>query len=195
MKRGILLDRDGVLNQERADYVKSWAEFVWLPGVLPALQRLAQLEVPILVITNQSVIGRGIVPRATIEAIHQQLRQEVFAAGGRIDAFFICPHHPDDHCSCRKPQPGLLLQAAAQYGLTLADSIFIGDAISDYQAAKAAGCQSILVESGRQGASLRSTIQQHVEQSNGLMPPIVTDLAGAVTDLLNTFGISSAAKI
>lgn len=194
MKRGILLDRDGVLNQERADYVKSWAEFVWLPGVLPALQRLAQLDVPILVITNQSVIGRGIVPQATIEAIHQQVRQEALAAGGRIDAFFMCPHHPDDHCYCRKPQPGLLLQAAAQYGLSLADSIFIGDAISDYQAAKAAGCQSILVESGRQGATLRPAIQQ-VKQSTGAVPPIMTNLADAVTYVIDTFGISSAAKI
>jgi len=181
MKRGILLDRDGVLNQERADYVKAWAEFVWLPGVLPALQRLAQVDAPILVITNQSVIGRGIVPQATITAIHQQLQREVVAAGGRIDNFFLCPHHPAEQCSCRKPQPGLLLQAAAHYGFALADSVFIGDALSDYQAAQAAGCQSILVESGRQGTTLRQTVQHQAQQGGTVAPPVVADLAAAVT--------------
>ncbi len=181
MMRGILLDRDGVLNRERADYVKSWAEFEWLPGVLPALQRLAACALPIVVITNQSVIGRGIATQATIEAIHQRAQQEAAAAGGRIDDFFICPHQPADHCRCRKPQPGLLEQAAAKYQLSLPDSFFIGDAITDYQAAQAAGCQSILVESGRQGPGLRQAVALQTASSS---PPIVADLAVAVSLVL-----------
>lgn len=182
--RGILLDRDGVLNRERADYVKCWAEFEWLPGVLPALKQLAACELPIIVITNQSVIGRGITPQATIEAIHQRAKGEIEVAGGRIDDFFLCPHHPADRCDCRKPKPGLLHQAAAKYQLALADSCFIGDAITDYQAAQAAGCQSILVESGRQGSTLRRQVQLHAAQTASSMPPIVANLAAAVALIL-----------
>ena len=182
--RGILLDRDGVLNRERADYVKCWAEFEWLPGVLPALRELAECGLPIIVITNQSVIGRGITTQATIEAIHQRAKGEIEAAGGRIDDFFLCPHHPDAHCDCRKPKPGLLHQAAAKYQLALADSFFIGDAITDYQAAQTAGCQSILVESGRQGRTLRRQVQWQATQTASSTPPVVANLAAAVALIL-----------
>lgn len=154
--QGIFLDRDGVVNIERADYVKQWGEFQFLPGVLPALRRLAALNLPIIVITNQSVIGRGLVQATTIEEIHNQARSIIQAAGGRIDAFFMCPHHPDDNCVCRKPKPALLHQAAQVFAIDIKHWLFIGDAITDYQAAQAAGCRSILVESGRQGAQLRS---------------------------------------
>jgi D-glycero-D-manno-heptose 1,7-bisphosphate phosphatase len=173
--QAVLLDRDGVINRERADYVKSWQEFEFLPGVLPALQRLTTLAIPIVVITNQSVIGRGIVEPAVVAAIHQQLCQAVSAAGGRIDRFFVCPHHPADRCPCRKPQPGLLYQAAQQVGFTLTEAVFIGDAVTDFEAACAVGCQSILVRSGRQGAALDRLLIDTL-----LPPPIVADLQGAV---------------
>ncbi|MEZ4672708.1 MAG: D-glycero-beta-D-manno-heptose 1,7-bisphosphate 7-phosphatase [Caldilineaceae bacterium] len=186
---GILLDRDGVINRERADYVKSWDEFEFLPGVLAAIQRLATLSIPIVVITNQSVIGRGIVNRTAIDAIHQRAQIEIAAAGGRIDAVFLCPHHPSARCDCRKPQPGLLYQAADQFALNLADTIFIGDSITDYQAAETAGCQSILVRSGRQGEKLPTLIAQE-QQSARLIgrpasqPPLVADLSAAVELIL-----------
>ncbi|MCB0122894.1 MAG: HAD family hydrolase, partial [Caldilineaceae bacterium] len=144
----ILLDRDGVINCERADYVKSWHEFHFLPGVLPALRRLATLAVPIAVITNQSAIGRGIIEPATVAEIHNRLRKTVFDAGGRLDAFFVCPHHPSTGCGCRKPKPGLLVQAAEQLDFSLKHSVFIGDTITDFEAARAAGCHAILVKSG-----------------------------------------------
>lgn len=176
--QAILLDRDGVINRERADYVKSWQEFEFLPGVLPALQQLATLALPIVVITNQSAIGRGILAPAVVTAIHQQLTTAVAASGGRIDGFFVCPHHPDAGCVCRKPQPGLLLQAAQHFAFSLAEAVFIGDAITDYAAACAAGCQSILVRSGRQGVALDRLFVDAVAP-----PPIVADLRGAV-DLL-----------
>lgn len=157
--QAVFLDRDGVINRERADYVKSWEEFLFLPGSLAGLRQLATLPIPILVITNQSVIGREIVERKAIDEIHTKARAAITQAGGRIDDFFLCPHHPNAKCSCRKPQPGLLHQAAVRFGLHLPATVFIGDAITDYQAACAAGCQSILVQSGRQGAQLHELLR------------------------------------
>lgn len=178
--QAILLDRDGVINQERADYIKNWQEFQFLPGVLPALAQLATLPIPIVVITNQSAIGRGIIEAAVVADLHQRLHEVVTAAGGRIDAFFVCPHHPTDNCRCRKPQPGLLQQAAQQFAFSLTEAVFIGDAMTDYAAACAAGCQSILVKSGRQGADLDRLFVDTVSP-----PPIVADLAAAVALLFN----------
>ncbi len=176
---GFFLDRDGVINCERADYVKAWDEFMFLPGVLPALQRLATLNLPIIVISNQSAIGRGLVTRTTVDAIHQQAQVSIQAAGGRIDGFFVCPHHPDANCTCRKPKPGLLAQAAATFKLRLAECTFIGDAITDFQSAQAAGCHSILVKSGRQGAQLHKLLAANAA------PPIVPDLTAAVELILS----------
>lgn len=181
--QAILLDRDGVINRERADYVKSWQEFQLLPNVLPALARLATLAIPIVVITNQSAIGRGVIDAAVVTDLHRRLSETVAAAGGRIDAFFVCPHHPADHCRCRKPQPGLLYQAAQQFAFSLTEAVFIWDAITDYGAACAAGCQSILVRSGRQGAEL-----DRLFVDAELPPPIVPDLGAAVDLLFNHSG-------
>ncbi len=178
--QAILLDRDGVINQERADYIKNWQEFQFLPGVLLALAQLATLPIPIVVITNQSAIGRGIIEATVVADLHQRLHEVVTAAGGRIDAFFVCPHHPTDNCRCRKPQPGLLQQAAQQFAFSLTEAVFIGDAMTDYAAACAAGCQSILVKSGRQGADLDRLFVDTVSP-----PPIVADLAAAVALLFN----------
>ncbi len=187
--RGILLDRDGVINRERADYVKSWDEFVFLPGALRALQRLAALPMPIVVLTNQSVIGRGIASRQTIDDIHGKAQRQIARAGGRIDHVFLCPHHPAEQCECRKPQPGLLQQAAAMFNLTLSESLFVGDAVTDYQAARAVGCQSILVRSGRQGKTLASYFAQ---QQREPAPPIVADLSAAADLILGDMTDSTA---
>jgi histidinol-phosphate phosphatase family protein len=143
----IFLDRDGVLNRERKDYVKSWHEFEWLPGALDALKLLATASWPIVLITNQSAIGRHFVSEGDVEAIHAKLVEEVARVGGRIDAIFVCPHHPDEGCACRKPKPGLLLQAAQTFQLNLERCFFIGDSITDYQAAAQVNCQMILVKS------------------------------------------------
>lgn len=173
MLQGLFLDRDGVINRERADYVKEWSEFEFLPGVLTALRQLATLNIPIVVITNQSAIGRGIVSQMTMNDIHQHAREIIEASGGRINEFLMCPHHPDQGCDCRKPKPGLLFQAAALYKLDLAQCIFVGDALTDYQAAEAAGCQAILVKSGRQGSQL------HTVSPSKLLLATVNDLSAA----------------
>jgi D-glycero-D-manno-heptose 1,7-bisphosphate phosphatase len=143
----IFLDRDGVLNHERKDYVKSWHEFEWLPGALDALKLLATRSWPIVVITNQSAIGRQLVTEHNIQEIHAKLSDNVVRSGGRIDAIFVCPHHPDAGCACRKPKPGLLLHAAQTFQLNLERCLFIGDSITDYQAAAQVNCQTLLVKS------------------------------------------------
>jgi D-glycero-D-manno-heptose 1,7-bisphosphate phosphatase len=177
----IFLDRDGVINRERADYVKIWDEFEFLPGVLPALGQLATLPVPILIISNQSAIGRGLVQAETVAEIHRRAQASIQVAGGRIDDFFVCPHQPTDGCACRKPKPGLLQQAVDTYALDIHRSIFVGDAITDFQAAQAIGCRSILVESGRQGGRLRGLVGEN------LSAIIVADLAEAATLILEEY--------
>ena len=163
MKRpAIFLDRDGVINRNRPDHVKTWAEFDFLPGVLPALRRLALLEWPVVVISNQAIVGRGLVSRQTLDVINARMVRTVQSVGGRIDRVFYCPHRPEEKCTCRKPQPGLLLQAAEQMKLDLARSFFVGDAESDVMAAKAAGCRPVLVKTGRGVGQMALLRQDHV---------------------------------
>ena len=156
MQRAVFLDRDGVINKNRADYVKSWDEVEFLPGVLSALKELARSDFLVFVVTNQSPVGRGILSVDTLETMHQRMKTVIENQGGRIDEFYYCPHRPDEKCSCRKPAPGLLTAAAAKYDIQLEASLFIGDARSDMLAAVNAGCQPILVLSGRGAAQLRS---------------------------------------
>ena len=151
-KPAIFLDRDGVINRDRLDYVKSWAEFEFLPGVLEALRRLARLPYTIVVLSNQSVIGQGLVSQAVIDDIHVRMQAAIQQTGGRVDAVYYCPHHPHAGCDCRKPRPGLLLRAARELNLDLLASWFIGDDLRDLQAAVAAGVQPILVRTGHGGS-------------------------------------------
>jgi D-glycero-D-manno-heptose 1,7-bisphosphate phosphatase len=175
--QAIFLDRDGTLNRERADYVKTWQEYEWLPGALTALAQLATLELPILVISNQSAIGRGILRVDELDSVHAKARAEALASGGRIDEFFVCPHAPGEGCDCRKPKPGLLKAAAAQYNLDLERCVFVGDSITDMQAAVAAGCAWILVRTGRQGGSLDSMLA--ALESAAANTQVVDDLGAA----------------
>lgn len=149
MPGAILIDRDGVICRNRRDHVKSWEEFIFLPGALDALVRLSRSDFPIIVITNQAIINRGIVPVDVVEDIHHRMVRAVESAGGRIDRVFYCPHRPDENCGCRKPQPGMLLQAAREMGIDLTQSWLIGDALSDMVAARRAGCQRYMVLTGR----------------------------------------------
>lgn len=145
----IFLDRDGVINANRPDHVKSWAEFEFLPGSLQALARLKKADYRVFVITNQAIINRGIVPLSTVEAIHSQMCETVRRAEGQIETVLYCPHRPEEVCFCRKPQPGLLQQAARDYRAQLAGSWLIGDHLNDIMAGEQAGCRTMLVLSGR----------------------------------------------
>jgi D-glycero-D-manno-heptose 1,7-bisphosphate phosphatase len=147
--RAIFLDRDGVICENHSDHVKSWEEFQFLPGVKESLAALSRLGVPIIVVTNQAAIGRGIISASVVEEIHARMVAEVAAYGGRIDQVIYCPHRPEDDCDCRKPKPGMLLKAAAEMGLDLTHSYMVGDAATDLMAAQQVGCQAFLVLTGR----------------------------------------------
>ena len=147
--RAIFLDRDGVICENRSDHVKNWSEFEFLPGIKKSLATLSRLGLPIIIVTNQAIIGRGMVTVETLEDIHRRMVAEIVAHGGRIDRLIYCPHQPEDECDCRKPKPGMLLQAAAEMGIDLTQSYLIGDAASDIQAGQQVGCRTFLVLTGR----------------------------------------------
>jgi D-glycero-D-manno-heptose 1,7-bisphosphate phosphatase len=145
----VFLDRDGVINVNRADHIKTWEEFEFLPGALEAIVELSRAGWAVFVVTNQAIVNRGMVPRAVVEWINLRMQRAVAAHGGRITAVAYCPHRVDEQCACRKPQPGLLVELARRHGVDLAVSIVVGDAVSDLEAAAAAGCRAILVLTGR----------------------------------------------
>ncbi|MDM8530773.1 HAD family hydrolase [Anaerolineales bacterium HSG25] len=156
----IFLDRDGVICENRSDYVKSWAEFEFLHQAIDALVQLAKLDLPIIVVTNQSPIGRGILTPQDVEAIHDRMVAEITAQGGRIDRVLYCPSTPTEDLPCRKPKPGMLLDAAKEMGLNLGASYMVGDAASDLLAGQQVGCRTFLVLTGRGQAQLPLAGQQ-----------------------------------
>ena len=149
MRRAVFLDRDGVINENRPEYVKSWDEFRFLPGALASLARLARSPFAIVVLSNQSAINRGLVTRSEVDAINGRMVRQVEASGGRVDGVYVCPHRPDEGCSCRKPEPGLLHQAATELAIDLNSSYVVGDALDDMQAGLRARCTPLLVRTGR----------------------------------------------
>ena len=178
-QRAVLLDRDGVINRNRSDYCKSWSEFEFLDGALSALARLAQTGFRVIVVTNQSPVGRGMMTRAQVDDIHRQMIEQVNAAGGRIDAVYYCPHRPEAGCACRKPRPGLLLKAGKEHQLDLAASFMVGDSLEDMRAGLEAGCISLLVRTGRGEAACAQ-----LDGWSGPQPIVVNDLAEAVEWIL-----------
>lgn len=146
--RAVFLDRDGTINVNRPDYVKSVAEFEFLPGALEALALLAQLPVMVYVLTNQSAIGRGLMTIEDFIKITEHMDAEIKRAGGHVDGYFHCPHTPDDGCECRKPKTELLERAARIAGVHPRDCVMIGDSESDMQAAYSFGATPILVHTG-----------------------------------------------
>jgi D-glycero-D-manno-heptose 1,7-bisphosphate phosphatase len=147
--RAIFVDRDGVICENRTDHVKSWDEFKFLPGAKMGLAALSELGLPLIVITNQAIIGRAMVPAIVVDDIHRRMVAEVEASGGRIDRVVYCPHRPEDRCACRKPEPGMLLQAAGDMDIDLSQSYLVGDAAGDLLAGQQVGCQLFLVLTGR----------------------------------------------
>ena len=145
----IILDRDGVINEDSDLFVKSAAEWRPLPGSAEAIARFNHAGYRVVVATNQSGIGRGLFEMATLNLMHEKMHRVVAQAGGRIDAVFFCPHTAEMKCDCRKPKPGMLLEIAQRFNIDLMGVPAVGDSLRDLQAAAAVKCETILVKSGK----------------------------------------------
>ena len=187
--QAIFLDRDGVINENHPDHVKRWSEFRFLPGAPEAIARLSRAGVRVFVITNQAIINRGTVSRDTVDAINEQMIEEIGRRGGRIEAVAYCPHRPEERCDCRKPRPGLLFRLAREHGLRLEESVVVGDALSDVEAGQAAGCQVCLVLTGRGREQLALAM---AAGKNGFK--VASDLGAAVEMLLGPPSVESAGR-
>jgi len=174
-----LLDRDGVINVDRSDSVKSLDELVLIPGSAAAIARLTAADIKVAVVTNQSVVGRGVIPMRQLEAIHQRLVEMLGREGARLDALFVCTDPPGAPSQRRKPQPGMLIEALQRFRAQPAQTPMIGDDLRDLEAAHAAGCQRVLVRTGKGAATQAAGIP------TALLPVAVhADLASAVDALL-----------
>jgi len=177
MQAAIFLDRDGVINEDRKDYVKHWSEFRFIKGSLKALRQFQEAGIPVVIISNQSAISRGLITKEKLEALHGRMVKRIQKKGGFLSGIYYCPHHPDDGCTCRKPRTGLLKRAAQELNLDLTQGIFIGDSLKDIQAGQRAGLRTVLVLSGqgkeslKQILALKSSITPHL---------VVPDLQAAV---------------
>jgi D-glycero-D-manno-heptose 1,7-bisphosphate phosphatase len=145
----VILDRDGVINEDSDRYIKSPEEWVPIPGSLEAIARLRRAEYRVAIATNQSAVARGLMTLDTLNRIHTRMLEHIERKGGAIDAVMVCPHGPDDGCSCRKPRPGMLLDLANRLNVNLLGVPMVGDSIRDLEAACAVGATPVLVRTGK----------------------------------------------
>ncbi|MFC1886143.1 D-glycero-beta-D-manno-heptose 1,7-bisphosphate 7-phosphatase [Thermodesulfobacteriota bacterium] len=170
LKKVVFLDRDGVINREAASYVTSWSDFEFLPGSIDAIKRLTQNGFTIILITNQSIINRKMIPLKTLETIHANMKKAVESRGGKITDILFCPHTPDDDCRCRKPKPGMILKAGEKYNIDLSSAVMVGDRSKDIACARNAGCATtVMVKTGSCCYSEKRLMQQ------GLLPDHVAE--------------------
>ena len=149
LKKVVFLDRDGTINRDSSDYVKSREEFEFLAGSLEAIKNLTLNGFVSIVITNQSAVPRNLISLRELESVHNMLTATVALNGGEIKDIFYCPHMPEDGCDCRKPEPGLIYQAREKYGIDLSTAVMVGDSVKDIECARRAGCgRAVLVKSG-----------------------------------------------
>ena len=151
----IILDRDGVINHDSDHYIKSVDEWQPIEGSIEAIARLSRAGYTIAVATNQSGLARGLFSADELEAMHQKMCGLIESAGGKIAGIFFCPHHPDDNCDCRKPEPGLVDQIAEALAVDVSGAIFVGDSLKDLQVGLARGCIPMLVKTGKGEKTLR----------------------------------------
>lgn len=172
----IILDRDGVINQESTEFVKTPQELIALPGSLAGIARLSQAGWYVVIATNQSGLARGHFDMDALHAIHSKLRRELVQLGGRLNAIFLCPHGPDDGCVCRKPLPGMFHDIAHRFGINLTSIPAVGDSLRDLQACVKVGCQPWLVRTGNGVKTL----------ADGDLPPgtMIADNLAQVADQL-----------
>ena len=176
----VLLDRDGVLNKDREDSVKAPEELVLIEGSAQAVAKLKRAGHIVVVVTNQSVVGRGVINRDTLDRIHDKLGLAISRAGGRLDDILICPDPPWAASERRKPAPGMLNEAISRFAAAAEETVMIGDALRDLQAAAAAGCRRILVLSGRGRQTLDAGLPDEVQ------PVAIYDNLAAASDGLLT---------
>lgn len=174
----VILDRDGVINEDSDNYIKSAEEWIPIPGSLEAIARLNHAGVLVAVATNQSGVGRGLFSFDDLNRMHAKFHQALARVGGHVDGIFFCPHRPDEGCECRKPAPGLLRSISLRFAIPLSGIPFIGDTVSDVRAAEAAHAMPMLVRSGK-GAR---TLSAHPELAE---LPCFDDLSSAVDEILN----------
>jgi len=175
----VILDRDGVINYDSDQYIKSPGEWKPMPGSLEAIAKLTQAGYKVVIASNQSGIGRGLFDMDTLNAIHDKMHRAVQSLGGRIDAVFYCPHTSESKCSCRKPKPGMFLRIGACFNTDLSEAFVIGDSLRDLQPAASVGARPVLVLTGKGG----------VTQAEGDLPEgtlIFSDLAAAVEHILKS---------
>ena len=156
LKKVVFLDRDGTINQDSADYIKGWSEFVFLPRSIEALRDLTAAGFTIILITNQSAVPRKLISPQELDNIHSKMKAAVEAQGGKISDIFFCPHMSDDGCDCRKPAPGMIFKAQKKHDIDLSTSVMIGDSARDIECAHVAGCgRTILVKTGNGSEALQ----------------------------------------
>ena len=181
MRKMIILDRDGVINQDSDDYIKSADEWIPIPGSLEAINRLKKAGYLVTVATNQSGIARGLFKQEVLQQIHDKMHRLLAKRGASVDGIFYCPHGPKENCACRKPKPGLLFQIAKQFDIDLSETVFVGDSIGDIRAAEMANAKPALVRTGKG----EQVMQNYPEALN---VPVYDDLAHFVRATLRNRG-------
>jgi D-glycero-D-manno-heptose 1,7-bisphosphate phosphatase len=176
----VFLDRDGVINENREDYIKSVEELKILPGAVEALARLSKAGFRTVIISNQQGVGRGLITPESLDQINRKLLSEMAKGGASISGIYYCPHLKEEDCSCRKPKPGMLFKAADELGIDTKNSVFIGDTQGDIEAGRSAGCTTLLTLSGK-------TTPEQLPHLNPQPDLVVSDLSEAVTWIMRSF--------
>lgn len=174
--RVVILDRDGVINEDSEAFIKSPDEWIPIPGSLEAIADLNHADYHVVIATNQPGIAQGHLDLDMLARIHQKMRERIYDAGGALEAIFFCPHAPEDECECRKPKPGMYLEASARLGIPLRDVPVIGDSLRDLQAAEIVRAQPILVRTGKGCQTEAALTDDSI--------PVFDDLSSAVACLL-----------
>jgi D-glycero-D-manno-heptose 1,7-bisphosphate phosphatase len=183
LRKVIFLDRDGTINRDSAGYIKSRSEFDFIPGSIEAIRNLTVNGFTSIVITNQSALARKYVTPEELVAMHELMSNAIASEGGKITDVFFCPHMPDEGCDCRKPAPGLILQARQKYNIDLADSILVGDSIKDIVCGRNAGCGGmVLVKSG-----IDPDVEEKLKEKQLAADHVAEDLLEAVEWIIDRY--------
>ncbi len=182
----VILDRDGVINQDSANFIKKPSEWIAIPNSLEAIALLNQSGFRVALATNQSGVSRGLFDMAMLNSIHDKMYKELAAVGGRIDALFYCPHAADEHCDCRKPKTGMIEEIGKRFSVELNEVPAVGDALRDLQAFAKAGCQPILVRTGK-GEETLAASQKFADKALPENTWVCDDLCEAVERIIETY--------